>query len=565
MKLSGHDLKQINNDTLERLTEEQLRTLSKLMLSDLKEAIDRLHQNPNNSSRPSGSMAPWERESSGDGDEPTVLDTAIDRAQDTEDPSNLRENADLATGQKDNKQTSNENQSGAAHVNPQDNNSDEQSKKNSPGKQTGTQGYGRNWSPEATEARIHCYLNQCILCAEFLDEINNKPYTGYNQIDVQFGDSVTPGLVVTVTPFTLYANTCSCGHENRYDPKSSLIGEGVWEGMQLSEWRLIGPMLASFIAHLKMDFRLPVRKIGEILNYFGIYLSTGVIQHCFEETGAVVAPLEIPLVDELLEEALLYVDETGWREASNTLWLWVFCSFTIAYYCIGRRTKQFLQSVLRADFKGWLMTDGYGAYRHYEKRLRCWAHLLRKARGLEESTDATAREFGLLVLALMNQCMSAVYEWRKESNPNEKTNKLIHSLTPLLEAFKQACEKYGEKDIAHEKTRALAREFLNDWSAIFRILEHPYLPLTNNKAERALRPWVILRKICYGSRSAKGTKTFALLASVIDTCRLRKINSLKFLSESISAARKGLPILMIPSVPEGRINNGISKQADCVL
>jgi len=380
-----------------------------------------------------------------------------------------------------------------------------------------------------------------------LDETNNKPYTGYNQIDVQFGDMANPGLIVTVTPFTLYANTCPCGHENRYDPKSSLVFDGVWADMPLSEWRLIGPMLASFIAHLKMEFRLPVRKISGILSYFGISLSTGVIQHCFEESGAVVAPIEAPLIDAVLEEALLYVDETGWKEKSQTLWLWVFCSLTISYYCVGRRTKRFLQSVLGTEFKGWLMTDGYGAYRHYAKRLRCWAHLLRKARGLAESTDAIAREFGLIVLDLMNKCMSAVYGWRSESNAKEKTDVVVNALAPLLEAFEKACEKYGGKDITHEKTSALAREFLNDWDAIFRILEHPYLPLTNNNAERALRPWVILRKICYGSRSAKGTKTFALLASVIDTCRLRKVSSLKFLAESISAARKGLPVHMIPS------------------
>ncbi len=550
MKLSGHDLKQINDDILERLTAKKLLAVSKLILSDLKEATDRLNQNPNNSSRPSGSMPPWEQYGTGDEEEPTILETIIDKTKEIDDTSNLDENAEpsplIIDDQKNSNQTVGENLSDDVSV--KDNNSTEPLKKKSPGKQPGAQGYGRNWNPVATEEPIHCYPALCVLCTEILDEINHRAYTGYSQMDVRFGDRINPGLIVTVTPFTLYANTCTCGHENRYDPKSSLICDGIWEGMQLSEWRLIGPMLASFIAHLKMDFRLPIRKISGILDYFGIYLSTGVIQHCFEESGAIVAPLEAPLIDAVLEEALLYVDETSWIEKSNTLWLWVFCSLTIAYYCIGRRTKQFLQGVLRTDFKGWLMTDGYGAYRHYEKRLRCWAHLLRKAQGLAESADGIAREFGLIVLNLMKKCMSTVYAWRKKSNPNKKTDKLVKDLAPLLEAFKQACEKYGEKDITHKKTRALAREFLNDWGAIFRVLEHPYLPLTNNHAERALRPWVILRKICYGSRSAKGTKTFALLASVIDTCRLRKVNSLKFLSESIAAARKDLPIHMIPNV-----------------
>ena len=56
----------------------------------------------------------------------------------------------------------------------------------------------------------------------------------------------------------------------------------------------------------------------------------------------------------------------------------------------------------------------------------------------------------------------------------------------------------------HEKARALAVEFLNDWETIFMVLRHPHLPLTNpstssghrNEAERALRHWVIMRKTC---------------------------------------------------------------------
>jgi len=64
-------------------------------------------------------------------------------------------------------------------------------------------------------------------------------------------------------------------------------------------------------------------------------------------------------------------------------------------------------------------------------------------------------------------------------------------------------------------------ELLNDWEAIFQVLSHPELPLTNNAAERALRHWVILRKLSLGTRTPVGSRVVALLASVIDTCRQR--------------------------------------------
>ncbi len=70
-------------------------------------------------------------------------------------------------------------------------------------------------------------------------------------------------------------------------------------------------------------------------------------------------------------------------------------------------------------------------------------------------------------------------------------------------------------DAEHEKTRALAREFLNDWDTFWVVLDYPWLPLTNNEAERALRHWVIARRISYGTRTEQGSRAFALTISVI--------------------------------------------------
>jgi hypothetical protein len=56
----------------------------------------------------------------------------------------------------------------------------------------------------------------------------------------------------------------------------------------------------------------------------------------------------------------------------------------------------------------------------------------------------------------------------------------------MLNDLLDACLRLA--DSRHEKTRALARELLNDWDPFWVILDHPELPLTNNEAERALVP-----------------------------------------------------------------------------
>lgn len=100
-----------------------------------------------------------------------------------------------------------------------------------------------------------------------------------------------------------------------------------------------------------MDFRLPIRKIQELLCYFGIQLNTGVIQECYEESVVAVASLEKPIVETLIQESLVHADETIWLEKSKTLWLWIFNAISVVYFCVGKRTKEQLQQVLNASFQ----------------------------------------------------------------------------------------------------------------------------------------------------------------------------------------------------------------------
>jgi len=99
--------------------------------------------------------------------------------------------------------------------------------------------------------------------------------------------------------------------------------------------------------------------------------------------------------------------------------------------------------------------------------------------------------------------------------PDKPLSELYHD---RLISYRHACEKM--KAATHEKTHALAVEMLSDWDVIFTVLNHSYFPLTNNEAERALRHWVILRRISYGTQTEQVSRIFAILPSVIETCRI---------------------------------------------
>jgi transposase len=272
-------------------------------------------------------------------------------------------------------------------------------------------------------------------------------------------------------------------------------------------------------------------------------LSVGTIHQTIHEASAAVAPAEVELIEAVSASNLLHADETPWPEHGQSLWLWVFLSATVTLYYIAGRGKELVKNVLDG-FTGWLMSDGWIAYRHYPRRLRCWAHLIRKARGLAQSCDREAGHFGRQVLKTLEALMAAVYAAREGPPAVDLPTQHATALAEL----RAACEHYQSSD--HGKTHALAVELLNDWAVIFTVLSHPELPLTHNDAERALRHWVILRKLSLGTRTPVGSRVVALLASVIDTCRLRGHAPWRYLERAIADRRAGRPLAPLPQPGE---------------
>lgn len=269
-------------------------------------------------------------------------------------------------------------------------------------------------------------------------------------------------------------------------------------------------------------------------------LSIGLIDQTLRQSAGQVAPVEEALLNAVAQSPLLHVDETGWQEGALSLWFWVFCEVDVVIYWVGSRAKDMFVNSLPEGFTGQLMSDGYSVYRYDENRLRCWAHLLRKARGLAEATCRLTRKVGGALLAMMGPLIRTVQAAGSTDLPE-----LERRQTPEVERLKSLCESH--QDSSSAKLGAFCREMLKDWTVIVRPLYDPGLPLTNNAAERQLRHWVVARKISFGTRSEQGSRALALLASIIGTCRLHQASAWDYLAEAIHAGRSGMPMPALPT------------------
>lgn len=528
MLLTDFDLRNIDENYINSVDIDTLRKLSKKLLEDLKEAREQISQNPKNSSRPPSSVEPWIKAEIKDDEEEIEFDGKINFEKNKSSSSSDDSNQDKEDIEKNAKKEKKK----------------DSTNKRKAGKQEGAKGVGRTQKIPVTETVKHI-PEECSVCGGKLNEENFKPKTGHYVIDIIMGDENNPGIILTNTKHIYGDTICTCGHINHTEPHRCEKEED-WD-VELTEWHLVGPNLMALICCLAMRMRLSRNKIREFLkDWLHLSLAIGTINQCIHESGRACEPLKEQLLEEIRKAHLVFADETSWKEKGIPYWLWAFKTARTALFTISHRTKETVEQIL-GDFSGWLMSDGYNAYRDYINRLRCWAHLTRKAEGISESLNLEAQKFGEEVLNTLNSFMEAVYQARKGSLENLKIKYKDH-----LERFRAVCEKF--KNFAHnkdgkiyEKTQALAREFLNDWEAIFRVLGHPELPLTNNEVERILRHWVILRRICYGTRNKQGSRVLTLLASVIETCRLRNILPWPYLSKVISNRRKGIRSPPIPS------------------
>lgn len=547
MLLSQHDLSQMDDEYLARLDIGGLRMVSSRLLSDLKEAWDRLNQNPQNSSRPSGSM-------------PAYLGLPMTPDQTEEDEEDEEDRGKKATSKKTKPGVA-QNKDGDTSVDE----SGEQSPQGGapgaggggtepspvaanpeparrPGRPVGAQGYGRTQVIPPRSLEIH-RAEQCAACGvQLAPDAHFSALTGFYVVDVEENDANSYGVRLFCILHHYGETACVCGHRTlvmpgRGDHYANADGRVT---TTLSEWRLIGPSLASLIVFLAFRMRLSRARIKELLRvWFGFSVSTGTIDHCIHEAALACLPLYLQLMALVRQEPLVHVDETPWKEMGRVPWLWVFASTTITLFVIGKREQNVALDVLTAEFAGWVMSDGLLLYRIFRNRLRCLAHLIRKAQGLYESLTGEAREFGQAALAVL----MTVFSYLKGACDLEQAQKWIS-------VFRQYCELM-QLTAVHEETRKLAGEFLNDWDTIWRIVEHPELPATNNEAERILRHWVIARLLSHGTRTPEGSQCVAVLASIIETCRKRGVDTWIYLARVIAARRRGSEPVPIPDFIDG--------------
>ena len=303
-----------------------------------------------------------------------------------------------------------------------------------------------------------------------------------------------------------------------------------------------GPQLTALIAYLTVVCRMPRRVVEALLGQvLGIELSLGSTQKCWEETSQAVAAPCLELDRQLKNEPVLNVDETGWRTNGAKRFLCVIeAAPTDIYTVAATRGSAVLVLLLGSVFRGILCSDRFSAYLKYHSGNAqfCWAHLKRNLLGIVDYTKSSVVE---------QFCRDALAQharlfrlWHKFRGGLIDRQQLMLRSIPIQKRIFALAERH--LDDSHREVRNLATALFEHNQRLFMFLEHEGVEPTNNSAERALRTGVQWRKICFGNRSAQGELATARLLTVAETCDLRGLNILAYLSTAIAAKRRSLPV-----------------------
>jgi hypothetical protein len=334
---------------------------------------------------------------------------------------------------------------------------------------------------------------------------------------------VRPRVVKVIT----YEGRCPrCGEVRSRHPLQTSVAQGAAK-VQL------GPRALAVAALLNKGHGLTMRKTCRVLqDLAGLRLTPGGLAQAMARVAGKVQQEYRQLMEEVRGSPAVFADETSWWVGGPGWWLWTFTTPEATVYRVEQcRGSRVVADMLGADFAGMLVSDCLSSYdpADYRKH-KCIAHHLRAiaaAKKLPGNPDPSyLRQWELLLHSVL-----VLHKLRGQWPSGEFADKRQRVEAWVDQLLAQAVAQTGNARI--QKRLAKQRPHL------LGCLYEPAAEPTNNRAERALRPAVIARKLSCGNKTPAGRDCWQVLVSLAVTCQQRCQDFVQFLASRLHIAVTG--------------------------
>jgi transposase len=295
-----------------------------------------------------------------------------------------------------------------------------------------------------------------------------------------------------------------------------------------------GIATASLLSQLitaKYQYGLPLYRQEKMFNDYGISLPRQTMSDWLLRSSKLLMPLYEVLKQKLLEQAVIHADETPLKviqAEKPTSYMWVYC-------CGEDKLSQHSRNIVLYDYhnsraancvvdyldgyKGYLQVDGYAAYGRTDAILAgCIAHARRKF--IEAKTAQGKNKTGKadVILSLIGK-LYGIEAGIKTKSVDEKHQIRQDKSKPILDKINAWVTDNKEKIPPKSKLGEALTYWHNQAHKLEIYLKDGRINIDNNRAERAVKPFVIGRKNWLFSNTARGANASAILYSVVETAK----------------------------------------------
>lgn len=348
----------------------------------------------------------------------------------------------------------------------------------------------------------------------------------------------------------------SCRHCEKQETEVA-IQQASMPAMPIKKGIATSSLLSQLIVS-KYQYGLPLYRQESLFKQYGIALSRQTMSDWVLKCGQLFKPIVAHWQRVLRQQPVVHADETTVNVVSDDnvkSYMWVYCSGAdsptanraipniVLFDYQPNRSARCCVEYLRG-YQGYLHVDGYQAYEKTEATLvGCWAHARRKFKEAEVAQGKKAPS-GKATWALNHIQKLYRLETRLKGNtPDEKYRVRQTEALPLLDQYKQWLDKSALHVPPKSKLGEAITYSLNQWEKLMRYTLDGRLQIDNNRAERAIKPFVIGRKAWLFSQTANGATASACLYSVIETAKANGLTPFDYVRRCLDELAKPEPDL----------------------
>ena len=286
--------------------------------------------------------------------------------------------------------------------------------------------------------------------------------------------------------------------------------------------------LLSQIIMCKYQFGLPLYRQETVFADIGIELSRQTMSSWMLRCAELLAPLYQRLKEVLLSQAVIHGDETPLNVINAekaTSYMWLYCcgddkpgkgTNIVLFDYHNSRAAHCVVDFLDG-YQGYMHVDGYKAYEQTQATLvACLAHIRRKFIEAKGNNKKTVKaDVALNLIGKLYGIEQAI----KGKTAEEKFTVRQQKANPIVDELYQWLLKHKDKIPPKMALGKAVNYAINQFEKFRRYLEDGRLSIDNNRAERAIKPFVIGRKNWLFSNTSNGAHASAVLYSLVETAK----------------------------------------------